>query len=241
MTDDLLIKITRFNWLPASYVEASWLSPWIQPGQLIAIRNHNDASRSLNRFLLESPEPLAAVPDEVFSAPFPQLLLQLLLWPKARIYELVVLSGLALNHLRIKQIICREAQQRFKKTFSEDAYRFALQRAPFLLGSMTDALVLTDTNAYHFSNNDTGLEHHIIDTGFMFFALVTSTLPESAKKRLRYVFTTEHAAQLDRYWQTDIRKKFNLADQGSQVRENAQTLLFKLVQEKEPQWKPVSI
>ncbi|WP_020405316.1 SctK family type III secretion system sorting platform protein [Hahella ganghwensis] len=130
--NELLTQVVRFNWLPASYVDASWLSQWLLPEQMMAIRSNTDATRSLNRFLLEYPEPLEIVPTETFSDP----VLQLMLKPVESVHHLVRLAGLALNYQRIKQVICRQQQKLLKDVIGEAGYRFALERAPLMVGSL---------------------------------------------------------------------------------------------------------
>ena len=269
---EFLTRIIQFNWQPASYVDASWLAPWLSREQLAAIKSHTDATRTLNRFLLEEPEPLADVPSDAFSDP----VLQLLLWimqkptlqePSDDLNPIVLFAGLALHHRRIKQIICGHQQRQLKTAIGDDGYRFALERAQFMVGSLCESLTVEDWHLDAASlagrdpvsrepdnkdadNRDAnsrslvdrkGVQSGLIDTGLTLLAFATETLPEQAQRRLMYYFHIEQADKLKNHWRCGFHHYVKEADKAQGLRARAQGLLFRIAQELNPQWIPVLV
>ncbi|OZG74358.1 hypothetical protein BTA51_04925 [Hahella sp. CCB-MM4] len=233
ISSDLLILMAKFNWLPASYVDASWLTPWLSPPQLAAITANPEATRTLNRFLLEQPEVLEEVPAESFADP----MLQLLLLPGNTFRQVVLYAGLALNHHRIRQIICGQQQREIKKSLGIPGYRFALERAPFMAGSLCKAINLDE---WEFLGGEE-TRAAVFDSGLKLLSLASNNLLKPAIQRMLYFFDKKDAEKIQSQWQVGFRAYVNDVHQILEVQGRAQGLLLKIAQEINPQWKPVTV
>ncbi|ABC30008.1 hypothetical protein HCH_03248 [Hahella chejuensis KCTC 2396] len=230
MRAELLIQAARFNGAPGIYADASWFAPWLTPTRLAAMRRRTDAARTLNRFLLQQPEPLESVAPEAFSDPLLQLLTQTTL----NIPQLAMWAGLALHHRSLKRIICGRRQRELKVAFGEEGYRFALERAQFMLGVAWDHIPAL-------ADSDMPAVYKMIQcAGVTLLATASANLPPPAQKRLAFFFPKQQSHCFAHCPTNDEMPDITLDEGHLDAVEKARGLLFKIAQEVMSKWKPIS-
>ncbi|MDG9672174.1 Yop proteins translocation protein K [Hahella sp. CR1] len=230
MRAELLIQAARFNGAPGIYADASWFAPWLTPTRLAAMRGRTDATRTLNRFLLEQPEPLEQVAPEAFSDP----LLQLLTQTSMNVPQFAMWAGLALHYRDLKRIICGRRQRELKVAFGEEGYCFALERAQFMVGAAWDHIPTL-------ADEDTPAIYKMIQcAGVTLLAMASANLPPSAQKRLPFFFPKRQSHCFAHCSTNDEMPNMTLDINHPDAVEKARGLLFKIALEIMPSWKPIS-
>jgi hypothetical protein len=128
--DPLFAMIHAFNRYPGGYAHASWLEGRINPGCFETLRKSRRGMRGLSRILLRQNN-LHAKHCYDFSASVRRLALL----PPDMLDKLTLYCGLAVHHRQLAALVERRTLTVVKHQVGEAAYRFAVQRAPLLLGA----------------------------------------------------------------------------------------------------------
>ena len=128
---ELLPLIIEFNRSPARYIHGSWIHPIIKPPFFEKLRKNIRSEKILSALVLRQ---FDLDQDHYFDFEDPKRRLALI--DGKSLSRLVYLSGIVLNASRISKIIEREALLSLRNQIGDEAYLFALKKAPFLIGRM---------------------------------------------------------------------------------------------------------
>lgn len=128
--DPLFPMIHAFNCYPGGYAHASWLEEHLRPEIYNALRKSHRGMRGLSRVLLRQNDL-----QDKYCYDFYSPVLRLALLPPDLLGKLTLYSGLALNHRQLAALVDRQTLATIKQQVGESAYRFAVKRAPLLLGA----------------------------------------------------------------------------------------------------------
>jgi len=124
---DRNLSINEFNFLPLRYIHPSWLKT-ISGGKYVEkMRSCTRTEYRLSRYLLSC----FGLENE-FCFNFTDQVKSIALLDNDQITKVVQHAGLAVNREHIKKIIARDDVVQLKQQIGEEAYVFALKRAPFL-------------------------------------------------------------------------------------------------------------
>jgi hypothetical protein len=224
-------KIVEFNWMPANYIDNSWLSYWINDQTIDMIKNQPLATINLNEFIFKYFDLKESVEEGEYFQP----IVQLLMLPSDELSKLILFLGVTINHRRIRQIICGEQQKKIRTFLGEHAYLYGTNRASFLLDS--DSLI--DTLGPEPLPEETNSDQYIIQTGYKLFSILTRDLSEAMKSRLILKFPNESVHYLIDYWQTGLTQYTTNEQKIPSLKAQAESLLFKVTKELYPQWTPI--
>lgn len=122
-----LEQIAAFNFSPLSYIHESWLATLPGHQLLGTLKDNQRVGRRLSAYVLERLN-LDAQYLFDFSDPFSRLVLI----ETDQLARLVIHLGLCINSEFIRHIVLRNELAQVKADIGENAYRFALKRAPHL-------------------------------------------------------------------------------------------------------------
>jgi hypothetical protein len=121
--------IHRFNNRPAAYAHPSWLDAWVPAELFRVLRRTRRGADRLSRMLLEQN---GLCHDACYDFNPPQWRFALL--PVEVIQDLTFYCGLAFQHRRIAGMVDKTVLSHLKESIGEQAYAFAVRRAPLLIG-----------------------------------------------------------------------------------------------------------
>ncbi len=119
--------VARFNFLPASYTHSNWFARLPNAAETAACIDCERSVHSLSDYLLDAFE----LRGHYFFA-FDEALQRLVLRDASALRELCYFAGLTLNAKRIQHAIAREEVHAIRQSLGDEAYTFALKRAPFI-------------------------------------------------------------------------------------------------------------
>lgn len=123
--------IHGFNLLPARYMDVSWQERVIDPGLFAMLQNSPRGEKRLSSQILKTFDLGGR-----FHVDFRETALRLALIDPQSLARLILFTGIALDHQRIRTVIQAREQQTVRACLGEDGYFFALKRAPLLAGSI---------------------------------------------------------------------------------------------------------
>ncbi|NJN46846.1 MAG: SctK family type III secretion system sorting platform protein [Candidatus Competibacteraceae bacterium] len=132
----LLAAVCEFNLLPSQFLHNSWLESLPHGEVLTKLRDCSRVRLQLSQYLLKQ---FGLQNQYCFAIEEP--LLRIALLPGADIAALALHAGLCRYSRQIQHTVLREEVLSLREQLGEDAYLFALKRAPFLappLDSSTD-------------------------------------------------------------------------------------------------------
>jgi hypothetical protein len=125
--DRLFPLVFAFNYRPSRYLHESWADRIFPPGLFAALAACERAHPRLSAYILEA----GGLADRVeldFSSP----LRRVALLDGAAIMRAARLLGVAMNWAWMRRVIDRATRAQLAEAIGEPAYRYALERAPFL-------------------------------------------------------------------------------------------------------------
>jgi hypothetical protein len=129
--DPLLPLIYEFNFLPGRYIHPSWLEGLIEDDLFNRLKKSRRAGQRLSPLIL-----LKFGLDRTCFFNFEDPVRRLALLNGETLLKLIYLAGVSVHAGEISQVIERDSVLSLKKSLGEEAYLFALKRAPFLVGRM---------------------------------------------------------------------------------------------------------
>lgn len=208
---DLAKRVHEFNCHPAAYAHPSWLEALMSQQVFATLLTTRRGAARLSQCLL-SRHRLA---DE-FWYDFSQRRLRFALLPPDLLLKLVDCCGLVFQHRRIAATVGSSARSIIKKQIGENAYTFALKRAPLIRGHLkkVDGPVWDGDSAYGAFIRQSGLAYflsHFYEAptaiaGRLTFKFSQELVIEAANKRSRNdgwpLFKRILRHELDPKWQT---------------------------------------
>lgn len=128
---ELLSLIHEFNTLPTRYMHPSWLEGVVDADLFQRLRGTPAAERKLSQHLLNH----YGLSDE-YCYNFETSSRRLALFAPEHLIQSANLAGIALNAPKIQKVILKHEVLAMRRDLGEDGYRFALKKAPFLLGNL---------------------------------------------------------------------------------------------------------
>ncbi|MEE4379283.1 MAG: SctK family type III secretion system sorting platform protein [Candidatus Competibacteraceae bacterium] len=123
----LLAAVCEFNLLPSQYLHDSWLESLPHGNLLAQLTACSRVGAQLSQYLLQQ----FGLPDQYCFA-IEEPLLRIALLPEADIAALVLHAGLCRYSRQIQHTVLRQEVLALREQLGEEAYLFALKRAPFL-------------------------------------------------------------------------------------------------------------
>ena len=127
--DKLLPYLYEFNFSPVQYIHPSWLESFIKPVLFERLRKSCRARKRLSALILRRFNL-----QQEYCFDFEDQARRLALLDRDSLGRLIYVAGIALNAEGIAKTIERQSLLALKESIGEDAYWFALKKAPFLLG-----------------------------------------------------------------------------------------------------------
>lgn len=125
----LLQLVHQFNSAPAVYADPSWLESLVPQELFLRLRATRRGARRLSEILLIQ---YGLYNDACYD--FETRSWRLALLPAEVLNKLSLYVGLSLQHRQIATLVDRAALSGIKKDIGEQAYTFAIKRAPLLTG-----------------------------------------------------------------------------------------------------------
>lgn len=201
--------IYEFNLLPSRYMHESWAEALFTPDLWQRLRRSRRAERALSRLVLDDLGVTGTFPAAVYDEPRARLAL---LSPDA-VERVSLRVGVVLGGAALRRVIDREGVARLRTGLGEDAYSFAIQRAPLLATASQVAETHDDADV-------AALPKRLVAGGWSILGRAMAGLPAEVLKRFRLKLPRE--AALD----------FTLSD-GSAA---AAALAVRVIRETEPRW-----
>lgn len=124
----LLPVIGEFNFLPGRYLHSSWLQALPYAALLDKLRRCPRSEARVSRYLLD----LFGLGDQYWFD-FTEPLLRIALLKGVALDKLVFFAGLVCVSSHIQHAVLRAEVQQLRHSLGDEAYGFALKRAPFLV------------------------------------------------------------------------------------------------------------
>jgi len=172
--------VDEFNRLPSRYLHPTWARGWLPEAVWESLQNHKAVEKRLSRLILRR---FGLQDSFIFDFDDPLRRLALLAAPD--LGRLLMYTGICLNAGFIARTVGRESVVRIKTAIGEQGYRFALRKAPFLIGRMRFSLA-GDLPAENFG-------HRISSCGIICLLTAFSEQPDALKKRLALKLPRERA------------------------------------------------
>ena len=131
----LLKLVHQFNSAPAAYADPTWLEPLVPQDLFLRLRTTRRGAIRLSEILLIQH---GLYNDTCYD--FDTRSWRLALLPAEVMNQLSLYVGLSLQHRRIATMVDRVALAGIKKDIGEQAYTFAIKRAPLLTGKRSGVL-----------------------------------------------------------------------------------------------------
>lgn len=211
--DPLFKLIYEFNMRPSRYIHASWAEALFTPELWRRLRQTRSAERSLSRMVLHDLDLAGSFPAAIFAQPAARLALL----DSDTVERTALYIGIVVNSARLRRSIGRKEVARLRQALGEDAYLFAVQRAPLLAPRQEPAEA---DDAFQASAD---LPERLRRSGATVLARALAGLPAEVLKRFRL--------KLPRQPTLD----FAISD----GRAAATALAIRVLKETEPRWAPL--
>jgi hypothetical protein len=209
----LLPLIYEFNMRPARYIHGSWIDSIVSPSLFKELMKSLRAEKRLSDMILRRFHL-----DGEYFFDFEEPRRRLALIDGRHLARLTFLAGIAVNAPRFSKVIERDQLTALKEEIGEEAYLFALRKAPFLTGRM--AFVFSE------DQGSGGPRSHAIKCGMKCLGACFSADPEALIARLLLKLPE------------GLGREFDSRDPEIEGK-HAWSLLRKvLLQEVEPGWAP---
>ncbi|WP_185961327.1 SctK family type III secretion system sorting platform protein [Telmatospirillum sp. J64-1] len=212
--DPLFRLIYQFNLFPSRYIHASWVDVMFEPSLWQRMAATRRCEAALNRVLLQELSLEDSFPVD-FSAPAARVGLL----DQESLSRLSLYLGLTLDHSSIRRVIHGPSVAVLRQTLGDDAFLFAVQRAPLLApppGLLSPSL-LPESDP---SDEPGAMLGRFQAIGRRVLAIALGGLPPDILKRFRLKLPY------------DPDMDFSASDASPQT----QVLLNRVLKETEPQW-----
>ena len=209
----LFLQIQEFNLFPSRYIHPSW----VRDGHLAPLfPQKKPGARLENRLAQLLLAEFGLTQDYCFDFSDPWRRLALVQSDQLR--TLLFFAGVALFSDELAKTLQKEAVLRIKEQLGERAYRFALTKAPFLLGGSPRPLPTAE--AVHANN----YKKRVLSLGAHCFTQAFTGVPKGLTRRLQLKFPKGESPVFKEHAETSARGFF------------AGLLKKVLLQEVHPQW-----
>ena len=176
--DSQLDSIIAFNFAPAQYTDASWLTGLPHSSTVKWLQSDTTGSAWISRYILESHGLLDKV-DTDFSRKEKELALM----KRQHISAVVFHAGLALNSPLLKGILKRQERNMVGECLGHEGYCYAIKKGPFVAGPLVQKFDAAYTIDW---SHPAELKKHIFRTGVRLLDAVYSREPDAFQKRLLF-------------------------------------------------------
>ena len=123
-------RIAGFMFQPGNYIHHSWLEDWMSSKLFSNLRRADKARRCVDRIIMRRFDL-----DHGFEFVFGNANHRIALLEPEVLRKLVEMTGVAILGRRLAKLVRKDEVLKYRERLGEEAYAFAINKAPFLTGS----------------------------------------------------------------------------------------------------------